>query len=128
WVDLSDATSILEVVQRLATRARDDDGDGAIRGYGYDQSRLAERRHPTAADLDAVSTGRQVWIQHASGHGYAVNSRALDDCGITAGTPTPPGGRIDRDAAGHPLGTVFDSACDLLTGADGVKVTNHGPN
>ena len=27
----------------------------AVRGYGYDQSKLAEGRHPTAADLDRVT-------------------------------------------------------------------------
>ena len=35
---------------------------------------------------------------------------------------------FDRDEAGRPTGVLFDSACDLLTGADGVKVRNHGPN
>ncbi|MGH3359410.1 MAG: amidohydrolase, partial [Nocardioidaceae bacterium] len=60
--------------------------------------------------------------------GYAVNTVVLGDSGITAGTQTPEGGRIDRDDAGRPLGVIFDSACDLLTGPDGVKVGNHGPN
>jgi hypothetical protein len=127
WVDLSDAKTIDDIVERLRVRAEQSPA-GAIRGYGYDQSRLVERRHPTAADLDRVSTERQVQIQHASGHGYAVNSVVLRESGITAATPTPDGGRIDRDAAGNPTGVIFDSACDLLTGPDGVKVGNHGPN
>lgn len=127
WVDLSDATSVDQVVDRLARRAARHPA-GAVRGYGYDQSRLRERRHPTAVDLDRVSTARPVQIQHASGHGYAVNSHALAAAGITAGTPTPQGGRIDRDPSGIPTGTVFDAACDLLTGDGGVKVGHHGPN
>ncbi|NJC74070.1 amidohydrolase family protein [Planosporangium thailandense] len=127
WVDLSDAKTIDDIVDRLRRRAEQSPA-GAIRGYGYDQSRLAERRHPGAADLDRVATDRQVQIQHASGHGYAVNSAVLRDAGITAGTVTPPGGRIDRDDTGNPTGVIFDSACDLLTGPDGVKVGNHGPN
>lgn len=129
WVDLSDAKSIDEVVQRLRVRAASTSAyGGAVRGYGYDQSRLAERRHPIADDLDRVDTQRQVWIQHASGHGYAVNTKVLIDSGITAATPTPAGGRLDRDSVGKPVGVVFDSACDLLTGDRGVKVSNHGPN
>jgi predicted amidohydrolase YtcJ len=127
WVDLSDAKTIDDIVERLRVRAAQHP-DGPVRGYGYDQSKLAEHRHPQAGDLDRVSTERQVQIQHASGHGYAVNTKLLDDYGITAGTATPEGGRIDRDPAGRPLGVIFDSACDLLTGPDGVKVTNHGPN
>lgn len=127
WVDLSDAKTIDDVVERLRIRA-EQSSDGAIRGYGYDQSKLVERRHPDAHDLDRVSTERHVQIQHASGHGYAVNSAVLAAYGISADTATPEGGRIDRDAAGHPVGVIFDSACDLLTGPSGVKVTNHGPN
>lgn len=127
WVDLSDAKTIDDVVERLRVRA-EQAAEGSVRGYGYDQSKLVERRHPNAADLDRVSTERQVQIQHASGHGYAVNNAVLSAYEITADTPTPAGGRIDRDAAGRPVGVIFDSACDLLTGPDGVKVTNHGPN
>lgn len=127
WVDLAGAKSIAEVLDRLRVRAAQIT-EGAVRGYGYDQSQLVERRHPTAADLDQVSTARQVWIQHASGHGYAVNTTVLRASGITAATATPVGGRMDRDAAGNPVGVIFDSACDLLTGPGGVKVGNHGPN
>ena len=47
---------------------------------------------------------------HTSGHGYVANSHALAEAGITAATPTPPGGLIDRDDGGNPLGRVFDSA------------------
>ncbi len=127
WVDLSDVKTIDDLVQRLTQRG-DERRQGPIRGYGYDQSKLVERRHPSATDLDQVSHTRQVQIQHASGHGYAVNSVVLRESGITADTRTPAGGRIDRNDTGNPLGVIFDSACDLLTGPDGVKVTNHGPN
>lgn len=128
WVDLSDAKTIEDIVVRLSVRAKERPGAGPIRGYGYDQSRLVERRHPNAADLDRVSRERVVQIQHASGHGYVVNTLLMEQARITRDVPTPPGGRIDRDADGTPLGVIFDAACDLLTGPDGVKVTNHGPN
>jgi predicted amidohydrolase YtcJ len=127
WVDLSDAKTIDDLVRKL-TRRSEVHPDGPVRGYGYDQSKLLERRHPTTGDLDRVSATRAVQIQHASGHGYAVNTVALREHGITAATPVPAGGRIDRDESGNLLGTVFDAACDLLTGTGGVKVGNHGPN
>ena len=128
WADLSGAASIDEVVKLLREHGRGLGAGVAVRGFGYDQHRLAEDRHPTAADLDRVAADRPVVIMHTSGHGYVANTRALTAAGITAATPTPPGGLIDRDGAGNPLGRVFDSACDLLTGPDGVKITNHGPN
>lgn len=127
WVDLSGARSIDQIVGLLSERAALSP-DGPVRGYGYDQSKLVEQRHPSAMDLDSVSPTRPVQIQHASGHGYAVNTTVLHECGITAGTPTLEGGRVDRDASGHPTGTLFDAACDLLTGPGGVKNANHGPN
>lgn len=128
WADLSTAASIDEVVKILREHGTGLSTGAAIRGYGYDQHRLAEDRHPTAADLDRVADDREVTVMHTSGHGYVANSRALANGLITATTPTPIGGLIDRDDRGNPLGRVFDAACDLLTGPDGVKITNHGPN
>lgn len=128
WADLSTAASVDEVVKLLSEHAAGLPGGAAIRGFGYDQHRLDEQRHPTARDLDRVARDRVVTIMHASGHGYVGNSLALADAGITAETPTPAGGLIDRDDGGNPTGRVFDAACDFLTGAGGVKIANHGPN
>lgn len=125
--NLAEARSVAEIVRLLREHAGRT-GDGVITGYGYDQSKLTEGRHPTRTELDVVGVDAQVRVQHASGHGYVLNTRALRECGIDAGTQTPPGGRIDRDEDGDPTGLVFDSACDLLTGPGGVKIANHGPN
>ncbi|RYG00364.1 MAG: amidohydrolase, partial [Caulobacteraceae bacterium] len=43
-------------------------GDGMLLGSGYDDSLLAERRHPTGAELDAVSSSRPICVGHVSGH------------------------------------------------------------
>lgn len=126
-VDLTDVKTVDDIVHRLSRRAAERPGS-PVHGYGYDQSLLQDRRHPSAGDLDRVTTTQRVQIQHASGHGYALNTIALRDFGITAQTPTPTGGRIDRDDRGEPTGVVFDAACDLLTGPQGVKTSNHGPN
>ena len=126
WADLSGAASIDEVVKVLREHSLGLEAGAAVRGFGYDQHRLGD--HPTAADLDRVDSNRPVVIMHTSGHGYVANTRALTEAAITAATPTPPGGLIDRDRSGNPMGRVFDAACDLLTGPDGVKITNHGPN
>lgn len=128
WADLTGATSIDDVVKLL--REHDHDrGEGPIRGFGYDHHRLGTNdAHPSSDDLDRVSSDRPVEIMHTSGHGYVVNSVSLKDAGIDEHTPTPDGGRLDRDADGRPTGVVFDAACDLLTGPDGVKIANHGPN
>ena len=129
WADLTSAASIDEVVKLLGEHARTEARSiGPIRGFGYDHHRLAEGRHPTAVELDLVADNRTVTAMHVSGHGFSVNSHGLAEAGITATTPTPLGGVIDRDEDGRPLGRIFDAACDLLTGPDGVKLGNHGPN
>jgi predicted amidohydrolase YtcJ len=100
-----------------------------IFGFGYDNSMLAELRHPTREDLDAVSTEYPVCIIHQSGHLAAVNSKALELSGITAETPDPDGGVIQRKAGSQePNGVLEETAAfpvimKLLakTGAEGAE-------
>ena len=70
---------------------------------------------PTAGLLDAVVPGRPVFLPNRDGHGAWVNSRALELAGIDAGTPDPPDGRIERDAAGRPAGTLQEGAAGLVS-------------
>ncbi|MEL4282057.1 MULTISPECIES: amidohydrolase family protein [Shewanella] len=41
---------------------------GIILGFGYDDSQLAEQRHPTRQELDAIAKDIPVLIIHQSGH------------------------------------------------------------
>jgi len=78
---------------------------------GYDDSLLLERRHPTRADLDAVSATVPILLMHASGHLVVANSPALALVKITKATPDPAGGHIQRDAAtGEPNGVLEETA------------------
>ena len=80
-------------------------------GTGYDDSLLAERRHPTRADLDAVSTEHPIFIVHVSGHLSVANSNLLARQKITADSPDPSGGLIRRQAGSHePNGVLEESA------------------
>jgi predicted amidohydrolase YtcJ len=70
---------------------------------------------PRAADLDAVVRDRPVLLESTDGHSAWVNTRALELAGITRATPDPPRGRIERDAAGEPTGTLHEGgAVDLV--------------
>jgi predicted amidohydrolase YtcJ len=69
---------------------------GWIAGFGYDDSQLAEQRHPTRDDLDKVSNGLPVLIIHQSGHLGVANSKALEIAGVTAETENPSGGVFRR--------------------------------
>src|SRR5690606_5605739 len=84
---------------------------GWIIGFGYDDSQLTEKRHPTASDLDQVSTEVPVVIIHQSSHLASMNHKALELAGITPATPNPTGGVIRRLADGHtPDGVLEEMA------------------
>lgn len=65
--------------------------------------------------LDAVVPDRPVFLTNRDGHGAWVNSRALELAGITAATPDPPLGRIERDPDGTPVGMLQEAAQELVT-------------
>ncbi len=88
-----------------------------IIGRGYDQARLADQRHPTRSDLDAVSPDHPVLLYRACHHIGVANSAALARAGIRADTPDPDGGQIDRDEHGVPTGVVRETALGLVMGA-----------
>jgi predicted amidohydrolase YtcJ len=91
--------------------------DAWIEGWGYDESKLAERRKPTAQDLDQVSTIQPVLIRRSDGHSAVCNSRALQLADITRDTPDPPGARFERDADGDPNGILTEIAATRLVNA-----------
>ncbi len=66
--------------------------------------------------LDAVSPDNPVVLSDISGHSAFANSKALQLAGITAKTPDPPGGIIERDEKGEPTGVFRESAAGLVRG------------
>lgn len=89
-----------------------------ILGWGYDDSLLAEQRHPTREDLDAVSSSKPVLLMHTSAHFAACSSLCLEAVGITAETPDPDGGIIRRQSDGRtPNGVLEETALYLVYAA-----------
>lgn len=107
-VDLENARSIEEIVAAFRERlAQREAGDRTpLVGAKYDPQLLAEGRHPTRADLDAVTTELPVFALHRSMHVAVGNSFLVDGAGLTAETPDPEGGRFGRFADGTPDGYV----------------------
>lgn len=80
-------------------------------GQGYDDSLIAENRHPNRDDLDAVSAEHPIYLVHVSGHLAAANSRALEIAGINENSQDPPGGIIRRKPGSRtPNGVLEESA------------------
>ncbi|NND81750.1 MAG: amidohydrolase [Gammaproteobacteria bacterium] len=86
-----------------------------IIGWGYDDSLLAENRHPTREDLDKVSADRPIMIRHVSGHLMSCNSKCLELAGITAEMDDPQGGIIRRlPDSREPDGVLEETAMEPL--------------
>jgi predicted amidohydrolase YtcJ len=87
---------------------------GLIIGFGYDDSQLKEKRHPTKEELDAVSKDIPIMCFHQSGHIRSYNSKALEIAGITSQTKDPVGGVIQRKAGSQEPNGVFEESAMLL--------------
>ncbi len=78
-----------------------------IRGRGYNEFYLEEKRHPNRWDLDLATDRHPVRLTHRSGNAHVLNSLALRLLGISRETPDPEGGLIDRDTSGEPTGLLY---------------------
>ena len=104
-------TTMDEVLVALKQQADNTPAGEWVSGFGYDDTLLAEQRHPTREELDAVSTDHPVVAMHISGHMVVANSLALAEVGIVAETPDPEGGVIGRlPGSREPNGLLEETA------------------
>ena len=90
-----------------------------IIGFGYDNAQLAELRHPTKEELDAVSQDIPVLVIHQSSHLATANSAMLKAMGYDANSKDPAGGVIQRKpGTNEPNGTLEETA--FFAGMPGV--------
>ncbi|HAI22000.1 MAG TPA: amidohydrolase, partial [Clostridiales bacterium UBA8153] len=113
--------SIRDIQERVRSRARelgtagDREVSRWVRGWGYDQLKLEERRHPTRVDLDEACPHLPVLLMRTCAHIAVVNSKVLELLGVTAETPDPVGGKYDRDEGGVPNGVLRETALSGVT-------------
>jgi predicted amidohydrolase YtcJ len=116
-VDLSDQaiTKMDDVLARVAAQVAKTKPGEWVRGRGWDEGKLAERRHITAADLDKVAPNNPVWLTNTTGHYGVGNTYAMKIAEVRKGTPDPPAGTIVHTADGEPNGVLLESAQNLVT-------------
>ena len=114
-VDLSKVRTLAELYGKVAERVAAE-GPGALVTSNTDwhEMQLAERRLPTAHELDAVAPNNPV-VLIRGGHSYILNTAALRRWNITRETVSPPGGQISKYGAGELTGELFDNAKTLVT-------------
>ena len=113
-VGVSQAGAIDEFVELISRRASQvSAGQWIVTAADWHELRLAERRMPTAAELDRASVQHPILVLRG-GHNGVLNSTGLHLAGINASTPDIPGGFIARDATGRPTGWVQDAALERV--------------
>jgi hypothetical protein len=108
--DLVGVKNIPELIERMKVHAAQTGPDDWIVGFGYLVPTLEEYRHPTAAELDQISSDRPIMIVDSSGHNGAANSAMFRLLGLGPDTPDPEGGSFARNADGSLAGPLEEAA------------------
>ncbi|MEU5303213.1 amidohydrolase [Streptomyces noursei] len=113
-VPVHQARTLAEFLDLIRQRAETTpEGEWIRTTTNWQELNLAERRLPTAAELDRATDRHPVLVKRG-GHNDVVNSYALRLAGITEDTPVPPGGVIGRGADGRLDGRLIDNALPLV--------------
>ena len=110
-------SSIPEILDLIARAAAERPPGSWVRAHGYEETMLAERCHPTRAELDAAAPDHPVRLTHRSGHAEVLNSRALALAGIDESVPEPPGAAFGRSLEDGRLDGLLLDMADRVEGA-----------
>ncbi|MFF2660497.1 amidohydrolase [Kitasatospora sp. NPDC058032] len=106
----ADLPGFLALIRERA--ARTPAGEWIRTTVNWQEVNLAEQRLPTTGELDGATADHPVLVRRGA-YNMVLNSAALRLAGITAATPDPPGGVIERDADGRLTGRLIDKATEL---------------
>lgn len=109
-VDLRAAASIPELQKKLREAAPARSPNAWLVGLNFDEQRLSDPRLPTRRDLDAACPDRPALVIKHDAHMVIANTKALEALRLTAATPDPPAGAIDREPGGYPAGPLRETA------------------
>lgn len=112
-VDLEGVASLERVGALVAAAAAGLPAGRWVRGGGWNKNLWPGGRFPSRHDLDRVAPHHPVALSSKDGHTLWLNSEALRLAGVTAETPDPPGGEIERDTDGVPTGILKENAMEF---------------
>lgn len=107
-----DLRSIKDIQAAIRKRASQTPKGQWVVGFKYDDTKTAEGRKLTRADLDTAAPDHPVMITHRGGHTAYVNSLAYNLADVNDKTPNPPGGEFDHDAQGKLNGGLRERATE----------------
>lgn len=104
--------SVQAILDKVTACLQEND-DGWLEGHAFDLA-LFGQDGPNKSLLDALDTDRPIILWSSDGHNAWANSRALELAEITADSPEPALGVIERDPDGSPSGTLRETAQELI--------------
>ncbi len=119
-LDLRSVANFDEIVAMVEAAVAEAEPGQWILGRGWHQEKWDSVPEPNISGLpyhdalSAVSPENPVFLTHASGHASMVNGLALEMAGIDDNTPDPPGGEIVRDPSGRAIGTLRETADNVV--------------
>ncbi|MGW4746580.1 amidohydrolase [Streptomyces sp. NPDC004288] len=111
--DLTGTVGVADYLERIRRYADAHPEHAWITGGGWSMESF-EGGLPTRQLLDSVVPDRPVLLSNRDHHGAWANSRALALAGLTADSPDPADGRIEREADGSPSGMLQEGAIGLV--------------
>ncbi|MDO5301458.1 MAG: amidohydrolase [Tissierellia bacterium] len=117
FVDLSEVTSIGEMIEKMRAKAELTPKGQWIKGVNFDQENWAEHRFPTREEMDQISTEHPVIIKRVCLHAVVVNSMALELVGIGRGYKVASGGVVELDEEGLPNGIIREQSTQVFDDA-----------
>ncbi|WP_330180790.1 amidohydrolase [Nocardia sp. NBC_01503] len=111
--DLTGTVDLDEYFRRITAYAAEHPEREWITGSGWSMESFPGGV-PTRQQLDALVPDRPVYLTNRDHHGAWANTRALERAGITADSPDPADGRIEREPDGTPAGMLQEGAMHLV--------------
>jgi predicted amidohydrolase YtcJ len=104
-----------ECLRRVEERVKKSKPGEWILGHGWNQNVWGV--WPTASELDAIVPNNPVYLTAKSLHASWANTYTLKLANVTAQTPNPQNGQIQRDAKGNATGVLLETAMELVGNA-----------
>jgi len=125
YIELRYTTDPSVITRKVREQISESKPGELIRGGHWEHEMFTGKKWPTKKLIDDVSPDNPVMLTRADGHSVLVNSYILKASGISASTPNPFGGEIQKDPlTGEPTGILKENAMHLIrTGEVKVKRT-----
>jgi predicted amidohydrolase YtcJ len=102
-----------ECLRRVAGRVKTSKPGEWILGHGWNQNEWGDWPH--ASELDTIAQNNPVYLTAKSLHAAWMNTKAIQLANISASTPDPHNGQIQRDAQGQATGILLETAMELVS-------------